>query len=267
MWSFRVMTPRYGPLLALGASLARRGLLARFAIGIGISTVLFACAIAVAIARRGGDAPVHTVPLVTSSALAWGAGFLLAFSSAAHALRRDRTEGVQHLLVARTTSLRAYIIARIGGLAAVIAIVVAGGTLLTGVVAIAASVKSGGIPRTLQATGASFVFAIAFAAVVAPLAFAALGARSRVGGYFFLLFVIVLPELFAGLLNGLLPESLLEVLAIPSALSALRSALAPGSFDALRTMRALVAIALWILFASFLVRRTVAMLDRGESDA
>jgi hypothetical protein len=207
------------------------------------------------------------VPLVTSSALAWGAGFLLAFSSAAHALRRDRTEGVQHLLVARTTSLRAYIIARIGGLAAVIAVVVAGGTLLTGLVAVAASVKAGGLPRTLQATGASVVFAIAFAAVVAPLAFAALGARSRVGGYFFLLFVIVLPELFAGLLDGLLPDSLLEVLAIPSALSALRSALSPGSFDVLRTMRALVAIALWILFASFLVRRTVAMLDRGESDA
>lgn len=267
MWSFRVMTPRYGPLLALGASLARRGLLARFAIGIGISTVLLACAVAIAIARRGGEAPVHTVPLLTSSALAWGAGFLLAFSSAAHALRRDRTEGVQHLLVARTTSLRAYVIARIGGLAAVIAIVVAGGTLLTGLVAIAASVKAGGIPRTLQATGASFVFSLAFAAVVAPIAFAALGARSRVGGYFFLLFIVVLPELFTGLLSGLLPESLLEVLAIPSALAALRSALSPGSFDALRTMRALVAIALWIMIGSYLVKRTVASLNRGESDA
>lgn len=277
MWSFRVMTPRspgfsagasnYAPLLALGASLARRGILARFAIGIGISTIAFACAIAIAIGRRGGDAPVHTVPIVTSSALAWGAGFLLAFSSAAHALRRDRAEGVQHLLVARTTSLRAYVIARIGGLAAVIAAVVAGGTLLTGIVAIAASTKTGSLPRTLQATGAAFVFSIAFAAVLAPIAFAALGARSRVGGYFFLLFVIVLPELFAGLLSGWLPDALLEVIAIPSALAALRSALAPGSFDALRTMRALVAIALWILFASFLVRRTVAMLDRGEADA
>lgn len=260
------MTPRYTPLLALGASLARRGFLARFAIGFGIATVAIACAIAVAVARRGGDAPIHTVPLVTSSALAWGAGFLLAFSSAAHALRRDRAEGVQHLLVARTTSLRAYVIARIGGLAAVIAAVVAGGTLLTGIVAVIASTKAGGVPRTLQATGAAFVFSLAFSAVVAPVAFAALGARSRVGGYFFLLFIVVLPELFVGLLSGMLPESLLEVLAIPSALAALRSALAPGSFDVLRTMRALVSIALWILFASFLVRRTVAMLDRGEGD-
>jgi hypothetical protein len=276
MWSFRGMTPRYAtrsagasryaPLLALGASLARRGILARLAIGIGISTIIFACAIAIALGRRAGEAPVHTVPLVTSSALAWGAGFLLAFSSAAHALRRDRTEGVQHLLVARTTSLRAYVIARIGGLAAVMAVLVAGGTLLTGLVAIAASTRTGGIPRALQATGAAFVFALAFSAVVAPIAFAALGARSRMGGYFFLLFVIVLPELFAGLLTGWLPDSLLEVIAIPSALAALRSALSPGSFEGLRAMRALVAIALWIMFAAFLVRGTVGMLDRGEGD-
>lgn len=276
MWSFRRMTPRsparsanasrYAPLLALGASLARRGILARFAIGIGISTIIFACAIAIAVGRRGGEAPIHTVPLVTSSALAWGAGFLLAFSSAAHALRRDRAEGVQHLLVARTTSLRAYVIARIGGLAAVLAALCAGGTLLTGLVAVAASTRAGGVPRTLQATAAAFVFSLAFAAVVAPISFAALGARSRVGGYFFLLFIVVVPELFAALLSGVLPDSLLEVIAIPSALAALRSALAPGSFDVLRTMRALVAIALWIMFASFLVRRTVAMLDRGEAE-
>lgn len=261
------MTPRYGPLLALGASLARRGLLARFAIGIGISTVVFACAIAISLGRRAGEAPVHTVPLLTSSALAWGAGFLLAFSSAAHALRRDRAEGIQHLLVARTTSLRAYVIARIGGLAAVMAVVVAGGTLLTGLVAIAASTHAGGLLRVLQATFAAFVFSLAFSAVIAPIAFAALGARSRVGGYFFLLFMVVLPELFVGLLSGLLPDALLEVLAIPSALAGLRFALAPGSFDALHAMRALVSIAVWILLASALVRRTVGQLDRGEADA
>jgi hypothetical protein len=209
---------------------------------------------------------VHTVPIVASSALAWGAGFFHAIRTAAHAHRRDRTERVQHMLDAQTTSLRAYLIARIGGLAAVIAAVVAGGTLLTGLVALAASTKPGGVPRTLLATAAVFVFSLALAAVVCPLACAALGARSRVGGYFFLLFVIVLPELFAGLLSGWLPESLLEVIAIPSALATLRSALAPGTLDALRTMRALVAIALWVLFASVLVRRTVAMLDRGEGD-
>jgi hypothetical protein len=261
------MMPRYAPLFALGASLARRGVLARIALGLGVLTAIFACAAAIAMAGRGGDAPVHTVPIVASSALAWGAGFLLAVSSAAHALRRDRVEGVQHLLVARTTSLRAYVIARVGGLAAVLAVVVAGGTLLTGVVSIIASTRTEGVPRTLQATVAAFVFSLAFAVVVAPISFAALGARSRVGGYFFMIFVIVFPEMIAGVLAGMLPDSLLEVIAVPSALAALRSALAPGTFDALRAARALVAIALWLLFATALVRRTASVLERAEVDA
>lgn len=252
------------PLFALGASLARRGVLAAVAIGIGVLTALVACIVAVALARRGGDAPVHTVPIVASSALAWGAGFLLAFGSAAHALRRDRAEGVQHLLVARTTSLRAYVVARIGGLAAVLAAIVAGGTLVTGIVAALASARVAGVPRTLQATCAALVFSLAFSLVLAPLAFAALGARSRAGGYFFMLLVVVMPELVAGMLASVLPESITEVIAIPSALATLRSALAPGSADGWRALRALVSLALWMLFASSLVRRTVFGLDRGE---
>lgn len=254
------------PLLALGASLARRGVLATIAIGIGVLTALVACIVAVGVARRGGDAPVHTVPIVASSALAWGAGFLLAFGSAAHALRRDRAEGVQHLLVARTTSLRAYVVARIGGLAAVLVAIVAGGTLVTGLVAAVASARVAGVPRTLQATLAAVVFSLAFSLVLAPIAFAALGARSRAGGYFFMLLVIVLPELFAGMLGKVLPESITEVIAIPSALATLRSALAPGSADGWRMLRALVSLGLWVLFASWLVRRTVVGLDRSEGE-
>jgi hypothetical protein len=255
------------PLLALGATLARRGVLATISIVVGIFTVLIACVIGLALARRGGDAPVHAVPLVASSALAWGAGFLLAFGSAAHALRKDREGGIQHLLVARTTSLRAYVAARVGGLAAVLAAVVAGGTLVVGLVAAAASPQLGDVPRTLHATLAAVVFALAFSAVLAPIAFAALGARSRVGGYFFMLFVVVLPEAIAGILSSALPESITEVLAIPSALGALRSALSPGTTDVLRAIRAVVALGLWSLFASALVRRTAQALGRGEDGA
>jgi hypothetical protein len=123
------------------------------------------------------------------------------------------------------------------------------------------------VPRTLQATGAAVVFSIAFSLVLAPLAFAALGARSRAGGYFFMLLVVVVPEMLAGMLGNVLPESITEVVAIPSALAALRSALAPGSADAWRALRALVSLALWVLFASSLVRRTVVGLDRGEDEA
>ena len=252
------------PLLALGATLARRGVLATISIVVGALTVLIASVVGIALARRGGDAPVHAVPLIASSALAWGAGFLLAFGSAAHALRRDRTEGIQHLLVARTTSLRAYVAARVGGLALVLAVIVAGGSLVVGVVAALASTQLGAVPRTLHATIAAVVFALAFSVVLAPIAFAALGARSRVGGYFFMLFVVVLPEVIAGLLSSVVPESVTEVLAIPSALGALRAALAPATTDGWRALRAVVALGLWALLASALVRRAARALDSGE---
>src|SRR4029079_19532963 len=108
-------------------------------IGVAVVTVLVACVVAMLVARRGPDAPLHTVPIVASSAVAWGGGFLLAFGAAAHALRRDRTDGIQHLLVARTTSLRAYVLARIGGLAVLLSALVGGGTLVVGIVATLAS--------------------------------------------------------------------------------------------------------------------------------
>lgn len=255
------------PLLSLGAALARRGVLAAISIAVGVFTALVACVVAIALARRGPEAPVHAVPIVASSALAWGAGFLLAFGSSAHALRRDLTEGVQHLLVSRTTSLTGYVLARVGGLAAVLAAIVAGGTLVTGLVAVAAATRTAGVPRTLQATLAALVFALAFSLVLAPLAFAALGARSRVGGYFFMLGVVVLPELVAGMLGGILPASVTEVIAIPSALDALRSSLAPGGLDLLRALRALVALVLWTMLAAALVRRAADALARGGAGA
>src|SRR6478736_3750427 len=81
-------------LLGLGASLARRGPMAAISIGICALTIVVGGVMAVSFAVRGEGAPAHDVPLVASSALAWGGGFLLAFSSAASALRRDRVEGV-----------------------------------------------------------------------------------------------------------------------------------------------------------------------------
>ena len=171
------------PLLALGMSLARRGILPVASIAICISTTLALSLVAGVLASRGPQSPAHDVPLVASSALAWGGGFLLAFAAAAHALRRDRAEGIRALFVSRTTSLRGYLLARVGGLAALIALCVAGGTLLCGLVGAAAAARAAAVPRMLQATGAAVVFSIAFSAVVAPVAFAALGARSRIGGY------------------------------------------------------------------------------------
>ena len=254
------------PVLRLGMSLARRGVLPVASIAICIVTALVLSVVAVLLAAKGPQSPAHDVPILASSALAWGGGFLLAFSAAAHALRRDRSEGIRGLFVARTTSLHGYLFGRVGGLALLIALVVAGGTLLCGLAAMGAAARAGAVPRILQATGAGIAFAIAFSAVVAPVAFAALGARSRLGGYLFLITVVSVPELLVMTMGSALPESVSDVMSIPSALSALRSSLAPGTLDVARTARAIVALSLVVAFATFLVRRDAIRIDQPEAD-
>jgi hypothetical protein len=253
-------------LLFLGVSLARRGILPVVAIAICVSTAIALSLVAGVLAGRGPQSPAHDVPLLASSALAWGGGFLLAFAAAAHALRRDRTEGIRELLVARTTSLRGYLLARVGGLALLIALCVAGGTLLCGLVGAAGAGRAAAVPRMLQATLAGVAFSVAFSAVVAPVAFAALGARSRLGGYVFLIAVVMIPEVIIGLMGSSLPESIADVLSIPSALTALRTSLAPGTVDLWRAMRAVIALSFVVAFAMFLVRRDAILVDSPEVD-
>lgn len=255
------------PLFALGLSLARRGILPVIAIVICVSTAIGLALIAVVLALRGPQSPAHDVPILASAALAWGGGFLLAFAAAAHALRRDRAQGIRQLFVARTTSLRGYLLGRVGGLALLIAICVGGGTLLCGLAGALGSARLAALPRMLQATGAGLAFSIAFSVVVAPIAFAALGARSRLGGYLFLIAVVMIPEALVAMMGSALPESVADVLSIPSALAALRSSLAPGTVDLARTARAVVALSLVVAFAMFLVRRDAILVDEPEVDA
>lgn len=229
-------------------------------------TVLVGGIVAVSFASRGEGAPAHDVPLVASSALAWGGGFLLAFSSAASALRRDRVEGVRELFVTRTTSLRGYLLARVGGLAALLALVVAGGSAVTGMLAILASVKIGMLPLTAQASAAAVAYGVAFSFVLAPVAFAALGARTRIGGYFYLLLILVLPEVLTNALGRSLPSEVLEVCAIPSALAALRASIAPGTTDLFRFFRAAVALALFASAAMLWIRREIVRMEREGAE-
>ena len=251
-------------LLALGMSLARRGVLPVASIAICISTTLALSLIAGVLTARGPQSPAPAVPILASSALAWGGGFLLAFAAATHALRRDRTEGIRDLFVSRTTTLRGYLFARVGGLALLIALCVAGGTLVCGLVGTAGAARASGVPSMLQATGAGIVFSLAFSAVVAPVSFAALGARSRLGGYIFLIAVVSIPELIVGMMGASLPESIADVLSIPSALAALRTSLAPGTVDLWRTLRAVIALSFVVAFAMFLVRRDTILVDSPE---
>jgi hypothetical protein len=253
-------------LLLFGMSLARRGILPVASLVVCVFTSLVLALVTLVLALRGPQSPAHDVPLIASGALAWGGGFLLAFAAAAHALRRDRTEGIRDLLVSRTTSLRGYLLARLGGLALLIAICVAGGTLFCGLVGMAGAARAEGVPRMLHATMAGVAYSLAFSVVVAPISFAALGARSRVGGYLFLLAVVTIPEIVVGLMGGSLPVSIADVLSIPSALSALRSSLAPGSVDLWRATRAVVALSLVTAFAVALVRRDALLVEHPEVD-
>jgi hypothetical protein len=251
-------------LLLLGATLARRGPLALVSMAVAVLTVLVLCALAFAFARRGGDAPVQSVPILASSALAWGGGFLHAVSVSAGALRRDRVEGVRHLFVSRTTSVHGYLLARVGGLAAVLAVVVGGGTLLVSLAALVGAMRVHAVARTLQSTFGAVVYALAFAAVIAPVAFAALGSRTRLSGYFALLLVLVVPEILSNALTGPLPSEVTELCAIPSALAALRSSISPGSVDPFRFLRAVVAVTIFAGVATFLVRRRL-LVESEES--
>lgn len=255
---------RFAALLGIGAALARRGVLAAIALGICALTALLACVVAGVLAARGGEAPGYAVPIVTSSALAWGGGFLLAFAGAASALRRDRSEGIRALFDARVTGAArsGYLIARVGGLAALLVLVVGGGTAVTGLIAMLGAVSAHAIPRTAQSAAAAVAYGVAFGVVVAPVAVAALGARARASGYLFLIAVLLAPEVLASMFEHVLPAELLEVCAIPSALAALRASIAPGTADVLRLVRSLLALAAFAGAAVLWIRRDLARMER-----
>lgn len=246
--------PATATLVGLGLELARRGILSAAAIGFCALTVFGACALVVVLCGRSEGALLHHLPLLASSALAWGGGFALAFGAAVHALRRDVDGGIRHMLAVRAIGLRGYVVLRVGGLAALLAIVVGGGSLVVGLVALLLGAGAGAsLGRTVQSTLASIVFGLAFAIVIAPTALATLGARTRIGGYLFLASVVVLPELVVTALGSRLPPSLADVLSIPSALASLRGALASGPADLARFLRAVAALAVFASLATALV--------------
>ena len=244
--------------VALCARLALRGPLAWISVAIAGVTVFGAVVVTLTVAHEGPNAPLTALPSLTAGALAWGAGVLLAFASGAHALQRDVTEGIRALLVARGGSLRAYAFARVGGLAAVLAAILGGGTAVAGVVATLAASKLGLAAATLQATVGSVAYGFAFAAVIAPIAVAALGARSRSGGYGWLLVVLVMPELFSRWTARALPHAWRELVSVPSALAALRASLLPPGIDVARFARAAIVLVIVFVVAMLVVHREVA---------
>jgi hypothetical protein len=257
--------PRGRPrTLALGIWLATRGALVRASLALAVVCVLGA--IAAAVATRG-TSTLEELPGLASMALTWGAGTTLAFGGAFRALRHDRERGVVALARARGVGLWPYSSARVGGLVAILAVAMGGSTLLTG---LAATAMAGAqVHAVARSSVAAFVYALAFAVTLGPLAMAALGGRSRAGGYLALLMVLVLPELVASWTGALLPRGWREVTSIPAALEAVRAGVqSPGS-AALHGARAAVVLTAVALASLLLVHARVSLdaLDDGAGDA
>jgi hypothetical protein len=247
------------PLVHLGLHLARSGAMSVVSMVLAGIITLGGVTVAFALARRGGRA-VADVPGITASALAWGAGVLLAFGVASQVLRKDRDQGVRALVEARRGGANTYLTARVGGLVALLLAIVGGGTLLTALAALALAGR-GSVLRVAQSSGAAIVYAVAFAITLGPLAVATLGARSRAGGYLWLLFVLVLPELFQGWTDEILPYEWRDLGSIPGALGVLRAALTPPGLDFGRFIRAFVVLAAVTVIATLAIRAQLARVD------
>ncbi len=206
-------------MLALGAWLATRGPLARAALVVSALGALASVATTIVLLRRGGSGAEHLPPIV-AAAECWVAGTSLAFAAAVHALRRDRQEGVLALARARGIGVMGYARGRLGGLSLVIALAVAAPTLVAALGATSAAHASTTVARS--SLGA-LVYALAFSATIGPVAMAALGARTRAGGYFTLLGVLALPELVSPLTATFLPSGWDELTSIPAAIAAVRA--------------------------------------------
>lgn len=256
MVPFRRMAALRPRTLALGTWLAARGALAGVGIALSILGALGSVVAAVAVAGAGGAAV--ELPLLESSVIAWGAGVMLAFGGALHALRRDHEQGVVALVRARGASVGAYVRGRVAGLVVVLAVAVGGATLVAGIAATSVAHPAVAAART---SAAALVYALAFAATLGPVAMAALGARTRAGGYLTLVAVLVVPEMAARWTAALLPHGWHELTSIPAALAAVRAGIVAPAAMGVPMARALAGLAAVVAVSLVVVAARVRRID------
>jgi hypothetical protein len=236
---------------AFGVWLATRGVAVRASlvlIGVGTAAGVTAAVI-------GRDRPwVNAVPAIGAAAIAWGAGVMVAFAAALKVVHRDQNEGVLALLRARGVGPGGYVVARAGGLVAVLAGAMGAGVACIG----AASTMASSTPLpTARASLGAVAYALAFAATVGPVAMATVGGRSRGLGYLALLSVLALPEALAPWTSDLLPPGWRELTSIPAALDAVRHGVARAGFVA-PAARAVVGLGVTITASLLVVRARAA---------
>jgi hypothetical protein len=148
---------------------------------------------------------------------------------------------------------------------AVLLLAVAGGTLVAGFAATAAAGPAKG--AVARASVAALVYAIAFSVTLGPLAMAALGGRTRGGGYLTLLAVLVVPELLSPWTRSLLPHAWGELTSIPAALDALRDGIEAGGHSGLHAIRAAIGLLAVVAASLLVVQARLAGEASGPEDA
>jgi hypothetical protein len=239
----------------------------KIAAGIQVLTTLGALVVAGVLASRGASESLVSVAPATSTALAWGGGILLAVPASLGAFVGDRASGIRSLLRVHGASPGAYARGRVLGLALVLFLTVGSGTLIAGGAAalLASSASHQGVgPRAAQALVAALVHALAFAAVVAPLSLASLGAHARGGGYARFLALLIVPELLEPWTSHLVPVGWGALLSVPSALSALRSSLLPPGIDAAMLGRSVFVLTVFAATCLAIVGAEIRRIDDAE---
>jgi len=140
----------------------------------------------------------------------------------------------------------------------VLAVAVGGATLVAGVAATSVAHPAFAAMRN---GAAGMVYALAFAATLGPVAMAALGARTRSGGYLTLLGVLVLPELVSRWTAALLPHGWHELTSIPAALAAVRAGVAAPATMGLPMARALAGLGAVVAVSLVVVAARVRQTD------
>ncbi len=119
----------------------------------------------------------------------------------------------------------------------------------------------------MRSSVGAIAYALVFAATLGPVAMAALGARTRAGGYLSLLAVLVVPELLARFTDRLLPRGWHELTSIPEALAAVREAVAHPVLSGAHGARALAGLLAVIALALLVVAARVRTADGPSAGA
>jgi hypothetical protein len=245
--------------LGLGVWLiARRGLVVVALALAGIGGVVAA---AYALSARS-VVTAAAVPVNASVIIAWSAGVLLAFGGALRALPGDADEGVLALLRARGVPVSAYVRGRVGGLVLVLALGVGGAVVVTDIATL--SVAQPLLPAA-KACVAALLYALSFAATLGPVSLAALGGRSRAGGYLALVAVLVLPEALTRWTAALLPRGWTELTSIPAALQAVQDGVMTPDAAGFAMARAVVALAAVVTVAVAVVHARIPRIEGGDA--